>query len=69
MNNANFPENKIAPLFLHTHTKNNFVEQKQHGMKEWSISNKYKSLSGKIVYKLRTHYLHFALISMETKIL
>ena len=38
MNNFHFPEYAFAFSFLHT-MEDNFVRQKQHKMKELSISN------------------------------
>ena len=64
--------NKFVLLFLHT-AENNFGEQKEHVMKEWSIHNEYTSLVLKnswITLKgITVHFLHFALISMDTEIL
>ena len=62
---------KFALLFLHT--IESFEERTEHGIKERSIPNQYSSLVLKnsvlALTGITVHYLHFALISMETEIL
>ena len=56
-----------------TPQKNNFQEQKQHLMKEWSIPDEYMSLVLKnsviALNGITVQYLLLSLISMETQIL
>ena len=74
MNNVKFPKYMFVLLFLHT-TENNFVERKEHEMKKWRIPNVYTSLIFKkkksvlAMNGITVHFLHFALVSVETNIL
>ena len=68
---AIFLKIRFALLFLHT--IESFGERTEHGIKEWNIPNQYSSLVLKnsvlALTGITVHYLHFALISMETEIL
>ena len=71
VNNVLFSENKFDLLFLHN-TGNNYRDQKEYTMKQWSVPNKYTSLglknSASILNSIAIHYLHFALISVGKEI-
>ena len=68
--NLNVPEYKFALYSLNA-TGDNFGKQKYHKMKELSISRELMKLVLKKSVSAPSHitvnYLHFALVSMETK--
>ena len=70
VNTLNFPEYMFAPLFLHT-LGDNIGKQKQHKMKELSISRESMKLVLKNSVSVPSHItlnlLHFVLVSMETE--